>query len=121
MSQFLKTMDPNHLVTVGSEGFFGGSTPEYLQYNPGEWSAFVGQDFVQNNALNSIDFASIHAPSYIATVRDPVFRETYEEIQCTKNTLVQIYAAPVPGILVLGTPHPAPNHVLLPVSPMQEI
>eukprot|EP00798_Chlamydomonas_sp_ICE-L_P027957 gene27957-8839_t len=26
-----------------------------------------------------------------------------------------------PGILVLGTPHPAPNHVLLPVLPMQEI
>ena len=25
--EFLKSVDPNHLVAVGSEGFFGSSTP----------------------------------------------------------------------------------------------
>ena len=25
--EFLKSVDPNHLVTVGTEGFFGSSTP----------------------------------------------------------------------------------------------
>ncbi|GAX85334.1 hypothetical protein CEUSTIGMA_g12751.t1 [Chlamydomonas eustigma] len=61
MSAFLKLLDPKHLVTVGSEGFFGPSTPELLKYNPGSWASATGQDFVLNNAAKSIDFATIHA------------------------------------------------------------
>ena len=26
-SEFLKSLDPHHLVTIGSEGFLGSSTP----------------------------------------------------------------------------------------------
>ena len=28
MSAFVKALDPNHLVTIGEEGFFGEGTPE---------------------------------------------------------------------------------------------
>ena len=29
-AEFLKSLDPHHLVTLGSEGFFGSSTPGAL-------------------------------------------------------------------------------------------
>ncbi len=43
MSTYVRQLDPNHMITVGSEGFFGPSTPLLLQYNPGPWAADVGQ------------------------------------------------------------------------------
>ena len=58
---YLKSQAPSQLVTIGSEGFFGPSTPDLLQYNPGPWAAETGQDFVANNAVEGIDFATVHA------------------------------------------------------------
>ncbi|MEW5298790.1 MAG: hypothetical protein WDW36_001873 [Sanguina aurantia] len=60
MSLWVKRLDPNHLVTIGSEGFFGPSTPDMLQHNPGSWADEMGQDFVLNNAVPTIDFSTIH-------------------------------------------------------------
>jgi len=34
MASYIKQKDPNHLVTVGWEGFFGPSSPHLLKYNP---------------------------------------------------------------------------------------
>lgn len=34
MSNFLRRMDPNHLVMVSSSGYFGPHSPHHLQYNP---------------------------------------------------------------------------------------
>jgi hypothetical protein len=51
--------DPNHLVSSGSEGFFGDSDPSWLGKNPGAWSTQTGQDFLANTA--DMDFAVAHA------------------------------------------------------------
>ncbi len=34
MANFLRRMDPNHLVMVGADGFFGPHSPHLLPYNP---------------------------------------------------------------------------------------
>jgi hypothetical protein len=53
-------LDPNHLLTVGSESFFGPSSPLYLYANPGPWAQLEGVDFVRNHAVPGIDFATMH-------------------------------------------------------------
>ena len=61
MSSYVKGQAPRQLVTIGSEGFFGPSTPGLLRFNPGVWAAETGQDFVANNAAEGIDFATLHS------------------------------------------------------------
>lgn len=61
MSKHVKSLDKNHLVTIGSEGFYGDSTPKLLQYNPQAWAADMGQDFVLNTDIPDVDFATVHA------------------------------------------------------------
>lgn len=61
MSQHVRAADPNHLITIGSEGFFGDSTPQLLQYNPQAWASDMGQDFMANTAIPDVDFATVHA------------------------------------------------------------
>lgn len=58
MAAYLKSIDGNHLLEVGLEGFYGATTPEKKQYNPGnqDW----GSDFIATNLLPQIDFATIH-------------------------------------------------------------
>mmetsp|Transcript_3457 Transcript_3457/g.9023 ORF Transcript_3457/g.9023 Transcript_3457/m.9023 type:complete len:445 (-) Transcript_3457:898-2232(-) len=73
MAAYLKRLDPNHLVTVGSEGFFAredypGAREEDKvsdlfavdEVNPASWAAQTGQDFVANHRLEGIDFATVH-------------------------------------------------------------
>ncbi|PON34043.1 1,4-alpha-glucan-branching enzyme [Parasponia andersonii] len=61
MAAYVKSLDKKHLVTVGIEGFYGLRTTEKSEVNPGEWAASLGSDFIQNSAIDSIDFASVHA------------------------------------------------------------
>ncbi|RWW54840.1 hypothetical protein BHE74_00038556, partial [Ensete ventricosum] len=58
MAAHVKSTDRNHMVEVGMEGFYGESMPERKQYNPGYQ---VGTDFIANNQLPGIDFATVHA------------------------------------------------------------
>lgn len=60
MANFVKSIDRNHLLTIGLEGFYGPTTPERLSMNPSEWAGSLGTDFIQNSKIPSLDFASIH-------------------------------------------------------------
>ena len=58
MSAHLKTLDPEHMISTGSEGFYGGT---HASRNPASWMAAEGVDYVANHSHASIDFASFHA------------------------------------------------------------
>lgn len=47
MAGYVKSVDPNHMLEIGLEGFYGEST--------------VGTDFISNNLIPGIDFATIHS------------------------------------------------------------
>ena len=57
MATYVKSIDSNHLVEIGLEGFYGESIPEKMQFNAGH---NAGTDFILNNQLPQIDFATIH-------------------------------------------------------------
>lgn len=59
MAAYVKSIDSRHLLEVGAEGFYGDSIFERKQFNPG--GCEVGTDFVANNQIPEIDFATIHA------------------------------------------------------------
>lgn len=56
MASFVKSLDRNHLVEIGLEGFYGDTRK---QNNPGGYQ--FGTDFISNNLVREIDFATIHA------------------------------------------------------------
>jgi len=58
MALHLKALDPEHMVSTGSEGFYGGT---HAGRNPASWMAAEGVDYVANHSHASIDFASFHA------------------------------------------------------------
>ncbi|PIN11252.1 Mannan endo-1,4-beta-mannosidase [Handroanthus impetiginosus] len=57
MSSHAKSIDRNHLLEIGLEGFYGESMAEKKQTNPGYG---VGTDFISNNRVPQVDFATIH-------------------------------------------------------------
>lgn len=57
MAAHVKNLDPYHLVTTGSEGFYG---PAEAWKNPRTWMKNQGVDFTRNHAAYDIDFASTH-------------------------------------------------------------
>ncbi|RZC48862.1 hypothetical protein C5167_017287 [Papaver somniferum] len=57
MARHVKSIDSNHLLEIGMEGYYGESVPDRKQYNPGYQ---VGTDFISNNQIPEIDFTTIH-------------------------------------------------------------
>ncbi|KAM3341786.1 mannan endo-1,4-beta-mannosidase 7 [Capsicum galapagoense] len=58
MASYIKSIDSNHLVEAGLEGFYGYSDAQKLQFNP---NFQVGTDFITNNQISQIDFATVHS------------------------------------------------------------
>ncbi|XP_008797528.3 mannan endo-1,4-beta-mannosidase 1 [Phoenix dactylifera] len=57
MAAFVKSIDSDHLLEAGLEGFYGASSAQ-KQFNPGFQ---VGTDFISNNQIPGIDFATVHS------------------------------------------------------------
>lgn len=58
MAPYLKTIDADHLVTAGLEGFYGDGAHESKDLNP--WSIYYGTNYVATHQAAGIDFATIH-------------------------------------------------------------
>ncbi|KAG8067716.1 hypothetical protein GUJ93_ZPchr0005g16232 [Zizania palustris] len=61
MAFHVKSVDPAHLLSVGSEGFYGPSSPPARRRaNPNADAAHTGTDFIRNHRILGVDFASVH-------------------------------------------------------------
>ncbi|KAL6593209.1 hypothetical protein ACP70R_049093 [Stipagrostis hirtigluma subsp. patula] len=60
MAFHVKSIDPDHLLEVGTEGFYGPSSPARMEANPNTFAGLVGTDFIRNHRILGIDFASVH-------------------------------------------------------------
>ncbi|XVF59666.1 hypothetical protein PTKIN_Ptkin07bG0294000 [Pterospermum kingtungense] len=58
MASHVKSIDRNHLLEAGLEGFYGQSTPQKKRLNP---NLDIGTDFIANNLIPGIDFATVHS------------------------------------------------------------
>jgi hypothetical protein len=45
---------------AGQDGFYAATSCRNLRYNPSGWASYVGNDFMPNHAVPSIDYASFH-------------------------------------------------------------
>jgi hypothetical protein len=90
MATYVKRLDPNHLVTIGEEGFFGDERPEAV-HNPQGWGGQIGQDFVPDHMSAAIDFATIH-----------IWPDNWQ--RCRPACACRL--APDPGLPASCAPHP---------------
>ncbi|CAM8905200.1 unnamed protein product [Rhodiola kirilowii] len=58
MASYVKSIDRNHLLEVGLEGFYSDSNRQRRNVNPG---FSIGTDFLANNLVPGIDFATVHS------------------------------------------------------------
>ncbi|KAJ7849909.1 glycoside hydrolase superfamily [Mycena leptocephala] len=58
ISAFIKSLDPNHLVAIGDEGFINDPVPHNFDY-PYQ-GATIGIDFAANLAISTLDFGTFH-------------------------------------------------------------
>jgi mannan endo-1,4-beta-mannosidase len=82
MSTYLKRIDPNHLVTVGSEGFWGQNSALASKFNPGggvgiydgrtTWAAMTGSNFTAQHNFSSIDFCAAHYWPDMSPIKMPL-------------------------------------------------
>ena len=75
MAAYVKSLDSNHLLTVGEEGFYS-KTKASLSANPAPeagWAAEYDQDFVVDHSDPNIDFASFHGWPDLWAKQDSTF------------------------------------------------
>lgn len=63
MAQYIKSIDPNHLVGTGEEGFDEGVPPDYTKHkysNTYALRANEGTSYILNTAIPEIDYGNAH-------------------------------------------------------------
>ncbi|KAJ7540760.1 hypothetical protein O6H91_10G029500 [Diphasiastrum complanatum] len=60
MSAFVKSIDGNHILEVGLEGFYSPLSAERVSVNPSSFGEQTGTDFIKNNLPQQVDFATVH-------------------------------------------------------------
>jgi hypothetical protein len=97
MAQYIKSIDSNHLVDTGEEGFDKNLTGRSSFFNGlYGFSGEEGLSFTDNTALSSIDFASIHCYPMLDSWGDAITGGHYFILDA--NNIAQSYGKP----LVLG-------------------
>ncbi|KAH7388538.1 hypothetical protein KP509_16G080700 [Ceratopteris richardii] len=61
MAPYVKSIDSNHLLQVGLEGFYGPSSSVRVDANPNSYCQQLGTDFIKNHQVPGVDYATIHA------------------------------------------------------------
>jgi mannan endo-1,4-beta-mannosidase len=91
MAAYVKSLDPNHLVTPGVEGFYSAeSSPDMLYVNPSytsgkDWSHITGQDFNLLHKSDDIDFTTIHIWPDNWERTDPEFQEQWIRVHAADS------------------------------------
>ena len=60
MARYVKSLDANHLLSTGEEGFYAAGARGSADANPEVWALTTGQSFVENHDVPEIDFAVAH-------------------------------------------------------------
>jgi len=60
MSAYIKELDPNHLVSVGDEGFFKGGFRPYKGQADWAYSGYSGADWESLLEVETVDFGTFH-------------------------------------------------------------
>ena len=74
---YLKRADPNHLVTLGADGFYSAASCLAEGGNPFLWAGFTGTDFLPNPAVDGVDYAAIHLGPDTWQRWDPAFGKAW--------------------------------------------
>ncbi|KAI5066351.1 hypothetical protein GOP47_0018975 [Adiantum capillus-veneris] len=61
MAPYVKSIDSNHLLQVGLEGFYGTPSSIRVDANPNSYCQQLGTDFIKNHQAMGVDYATIHA------------------------------------------------------------
>lgn len=62
MSEYVKSIDPDHMVSIGDEGFYnmGYQGAQSQGLNSGAFSGYYGVDFEKNMTIKTVDFGTPH-------------------------------------------------------------
>lgn len=78
MCDWVKKIDPNHLVGVGYEGFYGANS-SLQEHNPASWAGEEGQDFIPNHQAWCVDYVGFHVWPDNWSLITPQFQKDFSE------------------------------------------